>query len=172
MKRQLTLVALMLACLSMWADPVGREAAKQTAKQFLQKRGVEMTAQQPAHRAPRKGKTEKENSYYYVFNAGNDQGYVIVSGDSRTEEILGYVEHGTYDESALPEHMKAWLQGYADQIQYLDDHAIKGTTPKQRAAARRRMTATRHALPALLTCAWRRFHPFRTPTHWQAEDRR
>ena len=103
MKRQLTLVALMLACLSMWADPVGREAARETAKQFLQKRGVEMTAQQPAHRAPRKGKTEKENSYYYVFNAGNDQGYVIVSGDSRTEEILGYVDHGTYCEGTVPE---------------------------------------------------------------------
>mgnify|MGYP004470502667 FL=1 len=171
MKRQLTLVALMLACLSMWADPVGREAAKQTAKQFLQKRGVEMTAQQPAHRAPRKGKTEKENSYYYVFNAGNDQGYVIVSGDSRTEEILGYVEHGTYDESALPEHMKAWLQGYADQIQYLDDHAIKGTTPKQRAAARRRMTATRHALPALLTCAWNQNDPYnlKCPSYYKAD---
>ena len=85
MKRQLTLVALMLACLSMWADPVGREAAKQTAKQFLQKRGVEMTAQQPAHRAPRKGKTEKENSYYYVFNPNRSLGFLCVV---RQREIL------------------------------------------------------------------------------------
>ena len=151
---------MMLACLSMWADPVGREVARETARLFLQGKGVEMKTQAPAHRAPRKGKTERDNSYYYVFNAGDGQGYVIVSGDDRTEEVLGYVEHGTYSEDALPAHMKAWLQGYADQIQFLDDHGIKGSTPKQRAAARRRLKSTRHAVPTLMSTTWNQGEPY------------
>lgn len=160
MRRQLTLSVMMLACLSMWADPVGREAARETARLFLQGKGVEMKTQAPAHRAPRKGKTERDNSYYYVFNAGDGQGYVIVSGDDRTEEVLGYVEHGTYSENALPAHMKAWLQGYADQIQFLDDHGIKGSTPKQRAAARRRLKSTKHAVPTLMSTTWNQGEPY------------
>lgn len=154
------MATLALACLSLWADPVDREAARETARLFLQEKGVDMTTTAPAHRAPRKKAAGKDDSYYYVFNAGNDKGYVIVSGDDRTEEILGYVDHGTYSEDALPEHMKSWLQGYADQIQYLIDNDIKGSTPRQRAAARRKVKATKHAVPVLMTSKWNQGDPY------------
>lgn len=160
MKRELTLLTLALACLQAWADPVGREAARESARLFLEGKGVEMKTQAPVHRAPRKGAAEKENSYYYVFNAGNDQGFVVVSGDDRTEEILGYVDHGTYSEDALPAHMRAWLQGYADQIQYLTDHNIQGSTARQRAAARHKLRSTKHAVPVLMTTTWNQGDPY------------
>ncbi|HBC28722.1 MAG TPA: hypothetical protein DC006_03440 [Prevotellaceae bacterium] len=160
MKRKLTLLALALASLPLWADPVGREAARETARLFLENKGIDMKTQAPAHRAPRKGAEGRDNSYYYVFNAGDDQGYVIVSGDDRTEEILGYVDHGTYSEHALPAHMKAWLRGYADQIQFLTDHNIQGSTASQRAKARRRMRSTRHAVPVLMSTTWNQGDPY------------
>ena len=160
MKRTLTLATLALACLSLWADPVGRENAREAARLFLENKGVNMKTQEPAHRAPRKGTAGRDESYYYVFDAGDDQGFVVVSGDDRTEEILGYVNHGAYSEDALPPHMKAWLQGYADQIQFLTDHNIQGSTPRQRAAARRKLQSTKHAVPVLMTTTWNQGDPY------------
>ena len=162
MKKLISLAALTLTCLSVWADPVDRAAAKLAAKQFLQARGVDMTEQKPVHRAPRKGKAEQKDSYYYVFNADNDQGFVIVSGDSRTEEILGYVDHGTYCEGTVPEQMKSWLQAYADEIQSLDEHGIKATPARQRAAARHRLNSTKHAVAPLMSTTWNQGDPYNT----------
>lgn len=171
MKKELTLLALALACLPLWADPVGREAARETARLFLENKGIDMKTQAPAHRAPRKGAAEQDDSYYYVFNAGNDQGYVIVSGDDRTEEILGYVDHGTYSEHALPAHMKAWLQGYADQIQFLTDHHIQGSTASQRAQARRKLQSTKHAVPVLMSTTWNQGDPYNSkcPVYYKGD---
>lgn len=171
MKRELTLATLALACLSLWAYPVDREAAREAARLFLQDKGVDMTTNAPAHRAPRKQAAAKGDSYYYVFNAGGNNGYVIVSGDDRTEEILGYVDHGTYSEDALPAHMKAWLQGYADQIQFLIDHDIQGSDAKQRAAARRKLKATKHAIPVLMSTTWNQGDPYNSkcPVYYKGD---
>ena len=54
---------------------------------------------------------------YYVFNMEGG-GYVIVSGDDRAEEILGYGE-GTLDMNKIPANMKWWLGMYKEQIEYL-----------------------------------------------------
>ena len=171
MKRVFTFVAAAITFLALWADPVTKESARESAKLFLQNRGVEMSEESSVHRAPRKGASEKDNSYYYIFNAGNDQGYVIVSGDDRTEEILGYVEHGTYSEEALPEHMKSWLQTYADQIQFLIDNNISGSTPTQRATARRKIKSTKHAVPTLMTTTWNQGDPYnaKCPVYYKGD---
>ena len=49
------------------------------------------------------------NVLYYVFNKGNDNGYVIVSGDDRAKTILGYTDNGHFDASVLPVNLKEWL---------------------------------------------------------------
>ena len=59
---------------------------------------------------------QQTKNSFYVFNLGNNQGFVIVSGDDRTEEILGYSESGSYDEDNMPENMRQWLQGYDREI--------------------------------------------------------
>lgn len=59
---------------------------------------------------------------FYVFNIGEEQGFVVVSGDDRTPAILGYADEGSFDNDNLPENMKAWLKGYEHQLQYLEAH--------------------------------------------------
>lgn len=55
---------------------------------------------------------------FYIFNENDaDGGFVIVSGDQRTEAILGYAESGNFDEQQMPENMRAWLNDYAQQIE-------------------------------------------------------
>lgn len=57
-------------------------------------------------------------AYYYVFNNGSNDGYIIVSGDDRVYPILGYSASGNFSYETIPDNMKGWLQGYADQIRY------------------------------------------------------
>ena len=58
---------------------------------------------------------------YYVFNAENNAGFVIVSSDDRTKAVLGYSEHGAIDMNNLPENVATWLGYYAEAISSLQD---------------------------------------------------
>jgi len=66
----------------------------------------------------------------YVFNYDGG-GYVIVSGDDRTADILGFSENGHIDADRLPVNMRNWLQGYATKIERIPVTAVphrKATT--------------------------------------------
>lgn len=93
------------------------------AQNFAKQRGLSIAfKQQPPTRAHRANGQEQAPAYY-AFNAeGKDKGFVIVSADSRTEQILGYSDKGTFTEHDMPENMKAFLQGYKEQMAYLDKH--------------------------------------------------
>ena len=66
--------------------------------------------------------------YAYNYDGG---GYVIVSGDDRTADILGFSQTGHIDADRLPVNMKNWLQGYATKIERISVSAVphrKATT--------------------------------------------
>ena len=58
----------------------------------------------------------------FVFNVGNDHGFVIVSGEDRVRPVLGYTDKGTFDPDNLPDNMRAWLANYQEQITWAADH--------------------------------------------------
>lgn len=58
----------------------------------------------------------KEVAPYYVFNAGNNNGFVIVSGDDRIQPILGYVDSGSFDLNKIPDNMRDFLKTYSEQV--------------------------------------------------------
>lgn len=136
-----------------WAAPVGRTQALRNAQVFLLQRGL---TQQPRlqYKAPRHAQAQDDVAAYYIFNVGDNQGFVVVSGDDRTEQILGYTDKGAFDEAKMPTNMRAWLQSYADQIQALDR---QGVTTAQRAP--RRSQATRAVTP-MLTTTWDQGTPY------------
>ena len=153
------------------AKPVNQREAQSIAKAFMLERGISMPAASGALRAPRRsgeatGLEEacddtQADAYYYVFNAGNDRGYVIVSGDDRTEQVLGYSDHGTFDSANIPDNMRSWLQLYADQIKYLDDNNIQIDGEAMRAKARaRRIVRARHFIPAMIKSRWDQGEPY------------
>lgn len=57
---------------------------------------------------------------FYVFNKGENEGFVIVSADDRARSILGYSDHGCWDENEMPDNLRAWLKNYADAISHID----------------------------------------------------
>lgn len=58
-------------------------------------------------------------SDFYVFNRDGGQGFVIVSGDDMTSPILGYSDKGSFDINDVPPTMKAMLEAYQDQMEWL-----------------------------------------------------
>ena len=60
----------------------------------------------------------------YVFQRGEDEGFVIVSADDRTiRPVLGYSDTGTF--TANETHPNAWhfMQSYVQQMEDIEKHA-------------------------------------------------
>ena len=61
----------------------------------------------------------------YAFNVGENDGFVLVSGSDLTDEVIGYSDHGTFDEEQMPDNMRSWLRSYAKAVRQLE---ISGKT--------------------------------------------
>lgn len=57
-----------------------------------------------------------ERQPYYVFNAVDDGGFVIISGDDRAKKILGYSDNGSFDFSNIPPQLSWILKEYEKQL--------------------------------------------------------
>ena len=117
MKHFLLLLGLFITT-TLMAGPVNQETAKKKATDFI---AVKMAAKskqqvkavnsnvmrQRVSNGAKRAKASRD--YLHVFNIDGG-GYVVVSGDDRTEDILGYSLTGTFDPENLPENMRAFLQ--------------------------------------------------------------
>lgn len=150
MKQRFTITFLLcVIAMGMYANPITREQARQKAVQFLtDKKGKRSlkAVMSPGKLAP---KTEMES--YYVFDRGNDEGYVIVSGDDETYTILGYTDQGSFDYSTLPPNMKEWLDDYASQIAAIQTKKVSG---------RRASIATHPRVEPLVKSKWSQGYPY------------
>lgn len=153
MKKLLTAFTLLLICQLMQAAPITREQAQQVALQFV---ATQPSMAMNMHRAQlsmwQPVALVADEASYYVFNIDEDAGFVIVSGDDRMEPILGYSEHGSFDAGQLPEHVRAWLDSYADQQNYLNTH------PQSRAMRAGATSMT--AIKPLLNSQWYQKEPY------------
>ena len=149
------------------AEPVGKQAALFTAQNYMLTKGKTVAPHQTSPRGGRlsspslsssSGEESEEGAPFYIFNAGNDGGYVIVSGDDRVEPILGYVDQGSFDPDNIPDNMRAWLQGCADDINFIVENDISPDSPMLRKC--NRVSKTKHSIPELLTSRWNQGHPY------------
>lgn len=168
MRKLFILVAATLLTAQLSADPISRQTAQFTAREYLASKGVTITSPDVAFKAPRKGVAGDTSAYYYVIDAGNENGYVIVSGDNRTEEILGYVDHGHFDINEIPENMKSFLQQYADQIKALDDNNVTAIPSSNKI---RRISQTHHSVATLMSTRWNQGSPYNDncPIHYNSD---
>ena len=95
----------------------------------------------------------------YVFSISEEGGYVIVSNDDRTTSILGFSENGKFDQENMPDNMRAWLQGYADEIAWLQQHGNIQARPATQANNRSRAHATDDITP-MVTARWSQRAPY------------
>lgn len=125
MRNILVLLTLVLSVLTASADPVTREQAQKKAEAFMrQQHDLRQLTPVVSNRklSPRRrGAKANTSDEYYVFNKGTREGFVIVSGDDRTEAILGYCDEGEFDYEQIPPAMQELLDCYARQIGWLQE---------------------------------------------------
>ena len=154
MKRKAFICALLLCLSAMgtgtWAQQVSQDEAMQRAIQFFAKPSSSGMKKAP-RKAPRM-KAAEVNDAYYIFNDEANGGFVIVSGEERTPDILGYSNGGRFDAAKVPANMRAWLDEYKAQI--------------KAAAASTTLTATsetyvsRTPIAPLLRTEWNQLSPY------------
>lgn len=129
MKKLLNLLLTLAVVSSAVAATVNRQQAREAAAKFMQQKGLRLDE------ASQQGKKAlAAEQPVYVFNAVEGQGFVIVSGDDRTDAILGYTTEGTYDEDNLPENFREWLNQMTAEIEALQQ--LPETEAQQPAEAR------------------------------------
>ena len=167
----LFLLAMMLPLVAS-AGHVTQEQAKSEAMSFLQqKRGLPLSLT-VATKASRNAAVPAGDALYYVFNIGNNGGFVIVSGDDRTNPILGFSDEGAFDPNNVPSNMQSWLEGYAEQIQALDNMS-EAQAKTLLAAPRLRSTVdTRNSIAPMITTKWNQATPYwnKCPEFMSVED--
>ena len=153
------MLSLLLLTMGAMAAPVSKDKAKQEAQAFL-------TAQNPAHARKQMKQAQTglqqvagDNDYYYVFNVGDNDGFVIVSGDDRTTPVLGYSDQGSFDLSRMPENMKSWLGSYAEQLKALSQLSDTEATTVL-SAPRKARQQTRNSIAPLITAKWDQATPY------------
>lgn len=163
MKRQLLFYSLLLPLAggAAMAQTVSQEVASVKALQFINQvkraQGSNSNQQlQLAHKAQ-----QGDETYFYVFNYGQDQGYVIVGGDEAAREILGYGEKGNFDYQNLPPQMKWWLSQYEAQISEVIGQVKAGKLDLNEAKKQNRtMAAKSNVAPLLGGIKWDQVAPF------------
>lgn len=157
MKTRQAILALLLvfATSTILADDVSEEQALQTARAFA----LSSPTSHPSPLTPRLAYTVKsehlDKSNVYVVNLGNDQGFVVVSGDTNTEAaILGYCDHGSFCFDDAPCGLKAMLEQFALAVDQQRKQSTKHS-PK-----RADDTYGNMVVGPLLTTTWNQGAPF------------
>ena len=136
----------------MWAQEVSEKEAQERAQTFVK-----------SHYGRKGGGPELKSlgqvNGLYVFNMNDKGGFVIVSNDKRTTPILGYSESGTIDPDNMPDVMKAWFQGYADEIAWAQKNIKENSDSNSKVRARTRSHATTTIAPLVKT-TWDQIYPY------------
>lgn len=76
-----------------------------------------------------KSNTVANANAYYAFNIDGG-GWVIVAGEDRANQVLGYSDQGSLNFSNLPDNFKALMNSYKEEIEYLQAHPELDVKPK------------------------------------------
>ena len=160
----LLITILILATMPAWGESVDMRAARSAAQDFLSNWVVYTPAAVPNSGAAaslqllhvEKSDLNVSRNAYYIF--GTTTTYVIVAGDDRAEQILGY-GNGNFNMDNIPCGLKAMLDSYKEQIDYLMEHpgmVVPSTSQS--------LTSTSStSVQPLLTSQWDQSEPY----NWQ-----
>ncbi len=152
--RLLLVLAVLLPLTALWAAPVDKDQAMAKARQFYSNRGKASVSGRLKQVARATGvSVAMENDCFYVFSAGAGNGFVIISGDDRTEPVLGYADDGTFSADDMPVNMKVWLDEYVRQIQFLQQQPASSE-------ARVAKISIHPEVTPLMTTKWDQGYPY------------
>jgi hypothetical protein len=165
MKRLFFLFAFATASIIIHAAHVSENDARQVADKFFSTK-LQKSAIKGGPSTLRLACTA-ENGRFYVFDRGTKGGFVVVAGDDRLPQVLGYGDKGDFTASQLPPSVEYWMYEMNRQIAFLQEHNnVTVHHPAKRA----------EAVGPLLTTMWDQDWPYNifcpTYTTSQGETKR
>ncbi len=100
-------------------------------------------------------KAADEQPAIYVFDTKSDAGFAIVSADDLAMPLLGYSDSETFDATAIPTNMQAWLDFYAAEIA-----AARAAGTKSHNSAYRISRPARKAIAPICKTRWNQGSPY------------
>ena len=121
MKRFLSILAITMAtALSIQAAPVSEAQARLVADSFFSSQSYRLPS--PGGRPALRLAYTAQREHFYVFDRDDCNGFVVVAGDDRLPQVLGYSERGHFAASQLPPSLQYWMHEMDRQITYLLEH--------------------------------------------------
>lgn len=154
MKRISTLLLMLMIVIGASAQKITAVQALEKAERFalkkkgLRSKGIIAKTLKLSRLTQQEVLNDNDGDELYVYNIGNDEGFVIVSGDERVPEILGYSNEGSINPDNMPDNMRWLLQMYANEIKHLEGTAKVAQVP------------THPAIAPMLTCKWDQDAPY------------
>lgn len=153
MKKIFTLFLLFHVALICSAAGISKSKAIATARQFMQSRQLTADKRSAEFSSSSLTSTTLFDGTMMAVNSPS-AGFVLVAGDDDNEVVLGYSDKGAFDFNNAPEHIKAWLQGYADQLKVAGSAAFDHIKPVMKAAS------PKASVSPLITTRWNQGEPF------------
>ena len=145
MKRTLLLVLTVLTNILLAnAEPITKARALSIATKYIN--NPKLSNDTPKTRSSQ----ANEQPAYYIFTNPNDKKFVIISGEGKLNELVGYGDKMTENPNDQPPYFKLFLKEYERVVKEVRSKAA--TTTPQRPIKRK--------VEPLLTCKWSQYDPF------------
>ena len=145
MKRTLLLVLTVFTNILLAnAEPITKARALSIATKYIN--NPKLSNDTPKTRSSQ----ANEQPAYYIFTNPNDKKFVIISGESKLNELVGYGDKMTEKPNDQPPYFKLFLKEYERVVKEVRSKAA--TTTPQRPIKRK--------VEPLLTCKWSQYDPF------------
>lgn len=145
MKRTLLLVVTAFTNILLAnADPITKAQALSIATKYIN--NPKLSNDTPKTRSSQ----ANEQPAYYIFTNPNDKKFVIISGESKLNDLVGYGDKMTENPNDQPPYFKLFLKEYERVVKEVRSKAA--TTTPQRPIKRK--------VEPLLTCKWSQYDPF------------
>ena len=145
MKR--TILLMLTVCANILlanADPITKDQALSIASKYINK--PILSGNSPKTRSSQ----ANEQPAYYIFTNPNDKKFVIISGESKLNELVGYGNKMTENPNDQPPYFKLFLKEYERVVKEVRSKAT-ATTPQR---------PIKRKVEPLLTCKWSQYDPF------------
>ena len=145
MKRTLLLVLTVFTNILLAnAEPITKARALSIATKYIN--NPKLSNDTPKTRSSQ----ANEQPAYYIFTNPNDKKFVIISGESKLNELVGYGDKMTENPNDQPPYFKLFLKEYERVVKEVRSKA-PATTPQR---------PIKRKVEPLLTCKWSQYDPF------------
>jgi len=172
-KRPIILFFLLLTSIfHTLANPIKESDALDLAIRFHQQRCPSKLRSSEALQLVYQGSTNLLRSTatdpaFYIYNIGDQKGFVIVSGEDAAKTILAYADEGCFRTDDMPENLKNWLNFYQQEIEGLRNASITtALASSEQVSTSAAGTAT--VAPLLGGIKWNQTDPYNLLCPWDA----